>query len=68
MFNPSRSLFQAILEVAEFDAKKRCTVLGRVDLENRLADLLGVKVDLAHAPMLRDGIRQRATREAVLVF
>ena len=30
--------------------------------------LLGAKVELAHAPMLRDGVRERATREAVLVF
>ena len=54
--------------MAEFDAAKKFSVLGRVHLENRLADLLGAKVDLAHTPMLRDGIRERATREAVLVF
>jgi len=54
--------------MAEFDAARKFSVLGRVHLENRLADLLGAKVDLAHTPMLRDGIRERATREAVLVF
>jgi len=54
--------------IAEFDAAKRFSVLGRVHLENRLADLLGAKVDLANTPMLRDGIRERAVREAVIVF
>jgi predicted nucleotidyltransferase len=54
--------------MAEFDAAKKFSVLGRVRLENRLADLLGAKVDLAHTTMLRDGVRERATREAVLVF
>jgi uncharacterized protein len=53
--------------MAEFDAAKKFSVLGRVHLENRLADLLGAKVDLAHTAMLRDGVRERATREAVLV-
>jgi predicted nucleotidyltransferase len=39
-----------------------------VRLENRLADLLGVKVDLSPARTLKDGIRERAAREAVLAF
>jgi predicted nucleotidyltransferase len=54
--------------MAEFDAARKFSVLGRVHLENRLADLLGAKVELANTPMLRDGIRERAVREAVLVF
>ena len=54
--------------MAEFDAARKYTVLDRVHLENQIADLLGAKVDLAHTPMLRDGIRERAAREAVLVF
>lgn len=54
--------------MAEFDAAKKFSVLGRVHLENRLADLLGAKVELAHTPMLRDDVRERATREAVIVF
>lgn len=54
--------------MAEFDAAKKFSVLGRVHLENRLADLLGAKVELAHTPMLRDDVRERAAREAVLVF
>ena len=54
--------------MAEFDAARKYTVLDRVHLENQIADILGAKVDLAHMPMLRDGIRERAVREAVLVF
>jgi predicted nucleotidyltransferase len=54
--------------MAEFDAAKKFTVLGRVHLENQIADMLGTKVDLAHTRMLRDGIREQAAREAVLVF
>ena len=54
--------------MAEFDAAKKFTILSRVHLENRIADMLGMKVDLAHVAMLRDGIRERAIREAVLVF
>ena len=54
--------------MAEFDAARKYTVLDRVHLENHIADILGAKVDLAHMPMLRDGIRERAVREAVLVF
>jgi predicted nucleotidyltransferase len=54
--------------MAEFDAAKKFTILGRVHLENRIADMLGMKVDLAHVAMLREGIRERANREAVLVF
>jgi predicted nucleotidyltransferase len=51
--------------MAEFDQSKKFTILGRVHLENRIAEMLGMKVDLAHAAMLRD---ESATREAVLVF
>jgi predicted nucleotidyltransferase len=39
-----------------------------VGLENRLADILGVHVDLAPAKALKGGIHERATREAVFAF
>jgi predicted nucleotidyltransferase len=54
--------------IAEFDAGREYSLLDRVRLERRLADLLGVKVDLAPARMLKDGVRERAAREAVLAF
>ena len=54
--------------MAELDAAQKFRILSRVRIENRIADMLGMKVDLAHAAMLRDGVRERAIREAVLVF
>jgi uncharacterized protein len=54
--------------MAEFDPARKFTVLGRVGLENRLADLLSAMVDLAHTPMMREGVRERAAREALTVF
>ena len=54
--------------MAEFDSSKQFSLLDMVRLENRLADILGVRVDLTPARALRDGIRERATREAVLAF
>src|SRR2546421_978599 len=54
--------------IAEFDTAREYSLLDRVRLENRLADMLGVKVDLAPARMLEDDVRERAAREAVLAF
>ncbi len=54
--------------IAEFDVRREYSLLDRVRLENRLTDMLGVRVDLAPARMLNDGVRERAAREAVLAF
>ena len=54
--------------MAEFDSGREFSLLDRVRLENRLADILNMPVDLAPAKSLKDGIRERATREAVLAF
>jgi len=54
--------------MAEFDTEKKFSLLDLVALENRLADILNMPVDLAAAKSLRDGVRERATREAVLAF
>ena len=54
--------------MAEFDASKQFSLLDMVGLENRLADIIGVRVDLVPARALKDRIRERATREAVLAF
>ncbi len=48
--------------MAEFDNHRVSTILTRVHLENRIGDLLGMKVDLAHAAAMRPGIGERATR------
>ncbi len=54
--------------MAEFDPAMQFSLLDMVGLENRLADILGARVDLTPARALKDHIRQRATREAVLAF
>jgi predicted nucleotidyltransferase len=52
--------------IADFDARREYSLLDRARLENRLAHILGTKVDLVPAQALKDGIRERAVREAVL--
>ena len=54
--------------IAEFDATKPLSLLDMVGLENRLADLLGVAVDLSQAKMLKEPVREKAAREAVFAF
>jgi predicted nucleotidyltransferase len=54
--------------IADFDRAKRFSLIGRVHLENRLTDILGVKADLADRKMLRPEVLERAERESVLVF
>jgi predicted nucleotidyltransferase len=54
--------------MAEFDGGKRLSIVDMVGLENRLADILGVSVDLAPTKALKGRIRDRAAREAVLAF
>jgi uncharacterized protein len=54
--------------VAEFDPAKQFSLLELVGLENRLADILDARVELTPAKTLRDPIRERVAREAVLVF
>jgi predicted nucleotidyltransferase len=54
--------------MAEFDTSKRYTLISMSRLENRLAEILGVKVDLAPVDALKEPVRQSAMREAVLAF
>jgi predicted nucleotidyltransferase len=54
--------------IADFDGAKKLSLLGRVHLEKRLTDILGVKADLADRAMLRPEVLERAQRESVLVF
>ena len=54
--------------IADFDHSKRLTLFGMARLENRLSDLLGVKVDLSPAGSMRERVRARALREAVNAF
>jgi uncharacterized protein len=54
--------------MAELDRSKHPTLLTLVHLENRLTDILGVKADLALADAMRETVRLRASREAILAF
>jgi uncharacterized protein len=54
--------------VAEFDHQKKLTLLDMVGLENRLSELLQVKVDLTPAETMKQHVRTTADKEAVLAF
>jgi predicted nucleotidyltransferase len=54
--------------IAEFDGSKRLSILDMVGLENRLRELLGAPVDLSPANTLKEPVREKAAREAVLAF
>ncbi len=54
--------------MADLDNKKSFTLVSVGRLETRLRDILGVKVDLSSADWMREPVRTRAIREAVLAF
>jgi uncharacterized protein len=54
--------------IAEFAPDRRLSLLDMVAIENRLADLLGVRVDLSPAKGLKEAVAEKASREAVLAF
>lgn len=54
--------------MADLDRSKRLSLVGMAHLENRLSDLLGVKVDLSLARSMKEAVRARAVREAVHAF
>ncbi len=54
--------------LADFDRSKRFTLVSVGRLQNRLTELLGVNVDLSSPEWLREPVRERALREAVLAF
>jgi len=54
--------------IADFDSSKRFSLVTMAHLENRLTDILGIKVDLAPADSMKEDIRREADREAVLAL
>jgi len=54
--------------MADLDQTKSFTLVSVGRLEIRLRDILGVKVDLSSADWMREPVRTRAIREAVLAF
>ncbi len=54
--------------IAEFSPGRRLSLLDMVALENRLAEVLGVRVDLSARKGLKEPVAAKASREAVLAF
>jgi uncharacterized protein len=54
--------------LAEFDKSKHLTLVSVGSLQNRLANILGVDVDLSSEDWMREPVRTQAISEAVLAF
>jgi len=54
--------------VPDFDLTRKFSLIGRVHLENRITDILGLRADLSDRKMLRPEVLERVERESVLVF
>ena len=54
--------------IAEFAPGRRLSLLDMVAIEDRLADMLGVRVDLSPAKGLKEPVAAKASREAVVAF
>ena len=54
--------------LAEFDKSRRLTLVTVGSLQSRLSELLGVSVDLSSAEWMREPIRSKALREAIVAF
>lgn len=54
--------------IADFEADRRFSVIDMVRIERRLGEMLGVQVDLSPSRALKEAVRQRAAREAILAF
>jgi hypothetical protein len=54
--------------IAEFAPGLRLSLLDMVAIENRLAEMLGVRVDLSPAKGLKEPVAAKASGEAVLAF
>ncbi len=54
--------------MAEFDPARQFSLLDLVGLENRIADILGVRVELTSEKGMKERVRQRVEREAILAF
>ncbi len=54
--------------MAEFDRAKRLSLFSLSSVRPQISDILGVPVDLAERRMLKDEVKARAEREAILLF
>jgi predicted nucleotidyltransferase len=54
--------------LADFDKSRRLTLVNVGSLQSRLSHMLGVPVDLSSTDWVREPIKSKALREAVLAF
>ena len=54
--------------IAEFTPGRRLSLLDMVAIENRLAEMLGVRVDLSPAKGLKEPVAARASRERAPLY
>lgn len=54
--------------MADFDKSKRLTLVKIGSLQQRLSEWLGAEVELSSAEWMREPVRSRAMREAVVAF
>jgi len=54
--------------LADFDKTKHYTLLTMGRIENRLADLLGTRVDLSSPEWLKESVKSQILREAIPAF
>jgi predicted nucleotidyltransferase len=54
--------------IADYDPEKTITLVTLGRLDQRLRDILKTDIDLCSADLLKPHVRERALREAVLVF
>ena len=54
--------------MADFDKSERLTLVKIGSLQHRLSEWLGVEVELSSADWMREPVRSKAIREAVVAF
>lgn len=54
--------------MADFDRSKRLTLVKIGSLQQRLSEWLGAEVELSSADWMREPVRSRAVREAIVAF
>lgn len=54
--------------MGDFDRAKRLNIFDMVGLESRLSEIVGTRVELSDRKMLKQPVKLRAEREAVLAF
>lgn len=54
--------------LTDFDRNKRLTAFDKAGLEVRISEILGTRVELCDRRFMKDEVRVRAEREAVIVF